>query len=75
MSLPNETGENDAATPTAIRSLADQMPLLSEGAGKNRATSVGSWRKVAIAIAALQEAVSGEKQARRQLAVQIGDSV
>ena len=49
--------------------------LLNEGAGKNRATSVGSWRKVAIAIAALQEAVSGEKQARRQLAVSIGDSI
>ena len=38
----------------STRSLADQILLLNEGAGKNRATSVGSWRKVAIAIAALQ---------------------
>ena len=50
------------------------MPLLSEGAGKNRATCVGSWRKVAKAIAALQGAVSDEKRARQQLAVAIGDS-
>ena len=64
-----------SGTPTAIRSLADQMPLLSEGAGRNRATSVGSWRKVAITIATLQGAVSGEMQARQQLAVSIGDSI
>ena len=47
-----------SGTPTAVRSLVEQMPLLSEGAGRNRATSVGSWRKVAIAVAALQGAVS-----------------
>ena len=64
-----------SGTPTAVRSLVEQMPLLSEGAGKNRATSVGSWRKVAITIATLQGAVSGEMQARQQLAVSIGDSI
>ena len=51
------------------------MPLLREGAGKNRATCVGSWRKVALALAVLQGAVPGEKQARQKLAVSIGDSI
>ena len=59
----------------AIRSLADQMPLLSEGAGKNRAMCAGTRREVAIALAALQGAVSGEEQARQQPAVSINNSI
>ena len=51
------------------------MPLLSEGAGKNRAMCAGTRREVAIALAALQGAVSGKEQARQRLAVSISYSI
>jgi len=68
-------GEEARKTKVSVDKIVGQIMTLSEDVEKDRAIHADTRREVAKALAALQGSVSGEEQARQQLAASINRSI